>query len=101
MFFYMYAFIELLAFFLDSGVIPSAHVSYPVRHLVFFLNGVCLMLNAPFLPVVRRGLYRICGISIHLSAYQWFRWIPVCRGRDTVIVMGTRLILVELTLRLI
>ena len=34
MFFYMYAFIELLAFFLDSGVIPSAHVSYPVRHLV-------------------------------------------------------------------
>jgi len=29
MFFYMYAFIELLAFFLDSGVIPSAHVSYP------------------------------------------------------------------------
>lgn len=34
MFFYMYAFIELLAFFLDSGVIPSAHVSYPVRNLV-------------------------------------------------------------------
>lgn len=34
MFFYMYAFIELLAFFLDSGVIPSAHVSYPVRDLV-------------------------------------------------------------------
>ena len=31
MFFYMYAFIELLAFFMDSGVIPSAHVSYPVR----------------------------------------------------------------------
>ena len=31
MFFYMYAIIELLAFFLDSGVIPSAHVSYPVR----------------------------------------------------------------------
>jgi len=36
MFFYMYAFIELLAFFLDSGVIPSAHVSYPVRGLVSF-----------------------------------------------------------------
>lgn len=31
MFFYMYAIIELLAFFLDSGIIPSAHVSYPVR----------------------------------------------------------------------
>ena len=36
MFFYMYAFIELLAFFLDSGVIPSAHASYPVRGLVIF-----------------------------------------------------------------
>jgi hypothetical protein len=39
MFFYMYAFIELLAFFLDSGVIPSAHVSYPVRGLVMFLDN--------------------------------------------------------------
>ena len=36
MFFYMYAFIELLAFFLDSGVIPSAHASYAVRGLVIF-----------------------------------------------------------------
>ena len=27
MFFYMHVFIELLAFFLDSGVIPLAHVS--------------------------------------------------------------------------
>ena len=30
MFFYLYAIIELLAFFLDSGIIPTANVSYPV-----------------------------------------------------------------------
>lgn len=29
MFFYMYAAIELLAFFLDSGIIPTANTSYP------------------------------------------------------------------------
>ena len=33
MFFYLYAIIELLAIFLDSGIIPTANVSYPVRHL--------------------------------------------------------------------
>lgn len=32
MFFWMYAVIELLAMFLDSGVIPTANASYPVRH---------------------------------------------------------------------
>ena len=30
MFFYLYAIIELLAIFLDSNVIPTANVSYPV-----------------------------------------------------------------------
>lgn len=30
MFFWMYAVIELLAMFLDSGIIPTANVSYPV-----------------------------------------------------------------------
>ena len=46
MFFYMYAFIELLAFFMDSGVIPSAHASYPVRDPCDFSNNARLMLNA-------------------------------------------------------
>jgi hypothetical protein len=30
MFFWMYMLIELLAMFLDSGIIPTANVSYPV-----------------------------------------------------------------------
>jgi hypothetical protein len=31
MFFWLYAVIELLALFLDSGIIPTANISYPVR----------------------------------------------------------------------
>ena len=31
MFFWMYMLIEVLAMFLDSGIIPTANVSYPVR----------------------------------------------------------------------
>lgn len=30
LFFYMYMFIELLAIFLDSAIIPTSHVVYPV-----------------------------------------------------------------------
>jgi hypothetical protein len=39
MFFYLYAIIELLAFLLDSNIIPTANVSYPVsmrKYLTFF-----------------------------------------------------------------
>jgi Chitin synthase export chaperone len=31
MFFYLYALIEALAIFLDSGIIPTANTVYPVR----------------------------------------------------------------------
>jgi len=48
-FFYLYAFIELLAFFLDSGVIPSAHVSYPWFAAVYTglvaATYACLLIN--------------------------------------------------------
>jgi len=57
MFFYMYAFIELLAFFLDSGVIPSAHDSYPVRHLVISRTwSECLISSASGSPQSIPGL---------------------------------------------
>jgi hypothetical protein len=32
MFFWLYAIIELLAIFLDSGIIPTANSSYPVEY---------------------------------------------------------------------
>lgn len=34
MFFYLYAIIEALAIFLDSGIIPTASTVYPVRRSV-------------------------------------------------------------------
>lgn len=69
MFFYMYAFIELLAFFLDSGVIPSAHVSYPVRGLVFPLAQNRVMLNVSS-PSLSGSPQSIPG--------SWRRRTPVC-----------------------
>ena len=36
MFFWLYAAISLLAMFLDSGVIPTANVSYAVRSILYF-----------------------------------------------------------------
>lgn len=33
MFFYMFALVELLAIFLDSGIIPTASNTYPVRQI--------------------------------------------------------------------
>lgn len=90
-FFYLYAFIELLAFFLDSGVIPSAHVSYPVRDLVIFPNETRLMLNVSSSSlVVRSGLYWASGGDVCLSTDQRFCRVPVCRGRNAFIIMGMR-----------
>ena len=43
MFFYLYAVIELLAMFLDSNVIPTANVSYPVS-AILCLPGLHLTL---------------------------------------------------------
>ncbi|KAI0761637.1 chitin synthase III catalytic subunit-domain-containing protein [Trametes elegans] len=49
MFFYLYAIIELLAFFLDAGIIPTANVSYPWFAAVYtgLVAGAytCILLN--------------------------------------------------------
>jgi len=45
MFFWLYALISLLAMFLDSGVIPTANVSYPVRSISFWFWGYKLILH--------------------------------------------------------
>lgn len=48
MFFYMYFVIELLAIFLDSGIIPTASNVYPVSaHARYDLHGA---LSDPGLP---------------------------------------------------
>jgi hypothetical protein len=40
MFFWLYAVIELLAIFMDSGIIPTANVSYPVSIFYIWSDAV-------------------------------------------------------------
>ena len=87
LFFYLYAVIELLAFFLDSGIIPSAHVSYPVRDLVVSFPPNRTRVTSSLL-VVRRDLYRLGRCDVHLSADQRVRRFPVRRGRNAAFIMG-------------
>lgn len=53
MFFWLYAIIELLAMFLDSGIIPTANASYPVSILIILPNSA----QADNFVVVRWSLY--------------------------------------------
>jgi len=45
MFFWLYAIIELLAIFLDSGIIPTANSSYPVSGLQHSKHDPSLMMS--------------------------------------------------------
>jgi hypothetical protein len=88
MFFYLYAIIELLAFLLDSNIIPTANVTYPVNiwnTSIFFEPVTDCFWGA---VVVRRLIYRLGRRRILLPSRQWFCWLPVRRGRHTVIALG-------------
>lgn len=60
MFFWMYALIELLAMFLDSGVIPTSNQAYPVRK------------SAPFSLVVADRLTTNSGL-LQCTQGWWLR----------------------------
>jgi hypothetical protein len=87
MFFYLYAIIELLAFFLDSNIIPTANASYPVSPgTVLFRTS---LINVRMLAVVVCGIIHRPGCGrLLLPSHQWFRGLSVCRGWHTVIIMG-------------
>lgn len=84
MFFYLYAIIELLAIFLDSNVIPTANVSYPVGTVL----RKSWSSNDGTLSVVCCCIHRSGGSSIRLSTRQRFRGLPICRRRHTTISLG-------------
>jgi hypothetical protein len=87
MFFYLYAIIELIAFFLDSNIIPTSNGSYPVSPGTV-LSRTSLTNIRMFALVVRGIIYRPgCG-RLLLPSRQWFRGLSVCRRWYTVIVMG-------------
>jgi Chitin synthase export chaperone len=56
MFFYLYAIIELLAFFLDSNIIPTANTVYPVSSGTRPFCGGAIRLMVFFLPGCHSGL---------------------------------------------
>jgi hypothetical protein len=87
MFFYLYAIIELLAFFLDSNIIPTANTTYPVSPGMV-LSWTTLINVRVGAVVVRSGIHRLGGGRLLLPPHQWFRWLPVRRGWHTIIVMG-------------
>ena len=85
MFFYLYAIIELLAIFLDSGIIPTANVSYPVRIQISCSLGRIVIRES---TVVCGDLHGVGGRCIHLSPYQWVCGIPVRGGWHTALALG-------------
>ena len=87
MFFYLYAIIELIAFFLDSNIIPTSNGSYPVSRGTV-LSRTSLIIVWIFAIVVRGIIYRPSRGRILLPSHQWFRGLSVCRGWHTDIIMG-------------
>jgi hypothetical protein len=78
MFFYMYAFISLLAMFLDSGVIPTDNVTYPVRSILFILVSFSLMLmNLSFskwFAAVYTGLVAAAYCCLLINGFVGFQF---------------------------
>ncbi len=66
MFFWMYAVIELLAMFLDSGVIPSGNATYPV---CIFLLECHSQIYIVYIIVVCGDIYRPCCCNVLLFAH--------------------------------
>ena len=68
-FFYLYGAVELLAIFLDSGIIPTSSNTYPVGKV-----------SGPRLTraVVRRRLRRSHMRYVLVSGRQRLRRLPVC-----------------------
>jgi len=89
MFFYLYAIIELLAFFLDSNIIPTANSSYPVSAETVSFRTTLINVRVFAIAIVVCGIIHRprCG-RLLLPSHQWFRGFPVCRGWHTVIIMG-------------
>ena len=87
MFFYLYAIIELIAFFLDSNIIPTSNSTYPVSAETVPFRTTLINVRV-FAIVVCGIIHRPCCGRILLPSHQWFRGLSVCRGWHTFIIMG-------------
>lgn len=83
LFFYIYMFVELLAIFLDSAIIPTSNKVYPVRR---YAHGEGQLLTS----VVHSGLrWRSWG-SVLVHPYQRLCWISIPRRWDAHVALGER-----------
>jgi hypothetical protein len=71
MFFWLYALIELLAVFLDSGIIPTANVVYPVSVPVLVTEYLIKQLLTLSTVLLNNS------ISLRLTRDWWPQHIPV------------------------
>ena len=83
MFFYLYAVISLLAMFLDSGVIPTDSVTYPVCFILLFDAH-----ELTYFKVVRGCIYGIGSRCILLFTHQWICGFPIRRRWNAIISLG-------------
>jgi hypothetical protein len=74
MFFWMYLVIELLALFLDSGIIPTSNVVYPVSRIFPYIGVSQLTTGA----VVCRHLHWPGSSNVYLLIDQRLCRVPVC-----------------------
>jgi len=91
MFFYLYMIIELLAIFLDSGIIPTANAVYPVSPGRIGLMGdpeTDAFKYRLSILVVHRGLCWIDRSLVLVHRGQRFRRIPVRRRWNTHVALG-------------
>lgn len=76
MFFWMYMIIELLAMFLDSGIIPTSNVSYTVSRVHSVVHSQTP--TSCMSTVVCRCVHWFGSRCVRVFAHQWIRRVPVC-----------------------
>lgn len=92
MFFYLYMVIELVAIFLDSGIIPTAHVVYPVSPAQREADGLKTKADGcrcdRSMIVVHGGLCWIYWGPVLVHRSERFRRLPVRRRWNTHVPLG-------------
>lgn len=66
-FFWMYMLIELLAIFLDSGIIPTANTSYPVS--VHYMTSIIQCKFAHNIVCSGLRLFILVSLRLHIAVF--------------------------------
>lgn len=74
MFFWMYALIELLAMFLDSGVIPTSNASYPVRMIGSTNRRLRSLMKKQWFAAVYTGLVAATYCCLLINGFVGFQF---------------------------